>query len=173
MAKFNKKTKQKIIDAYLNDTGRNAFVPEEFVTWLADKPSHIAYKAFHGQDEHLLWQAKLQLARQFVSGLRIVVKETIVPSEVQNIEVVETPVDRSVEYPAMISRTSTRRKGGGYDFFDPDSKHDHEELRKQAGIALAAWLNRFRGCAEHINLDLTPVEELVHALRDDKPIAAE
>ena len=108
-----------------------------------------------------------------MSGLRIVVKERIVPSEVQNIEVVETPVDRSVEYPAMISRTSTRRKGGGYDFFDPDSEHDHEELRKQAGISLAAWLNRFRGCAEHINLDLTPVEELVHALRDDKSIAAE
>jgi len=171
MAKFNKKTKQKIIDTYLNDTGRNAFVPEEFVTWLADKPNHIAYKAFHGQDEHLLWQAKLQLARQFVSGLRIVVKETVVPSEVQNIEVIERTVSR--EYPAMISRTSTRREGGGYDFFDPENQHDHEELRKQAGIALAAWLNRFRGCAEHMDLDLTPVEELVHALRDDKSIAAE
>jgi hypothetical protein len=169
LAKFNKKTKQKIIDAYLNDTGRNAFVPEEFVTWLADKPNHIAYKAFHGQDEHLLWQAKLQLARQFVSGLRIVVKETVVPSTVQEIEVVE----RTVEYPAMISPTNTRKQGGGYISFDPESPQAQAELRKQAGIALAGWLDRFRGCADHIDLDLSPIEDIVRVLRDDKAIAAE
>jgi len=41
-------------------------------------------------------------------------------------------------------------------------------LRRQAGTSLAAWLERFRGCAEHIGLDMTPLEDIVHTLRDDK-----
>jgi hypothetical protein len=164
MSRFNKKTKQKIIDDYLNASGRNSFVAEEFVTWLQDKPDHVAYKAFHGQDEHLLWQAKLQLARQFVSGLRIVVKEEIVHSKSREIKV--------TEYPAMISPLPTRWQGGGYVAFDPDSEVSQAELRKQAGVSLAAWLNRFRGCAENIGVDLTPIEDIVRTLRDDEEIAA-
>ena len=35
-------------------------------------------------------------------------------------------------------------------------------------MALAAWLERFRGAAENIGLDMTPVEQMVHILRDDK-----
>jgi hypothetical protein len=162
MAKFSKKTKQKIIDDYLNDTGKNSFVAEEFVTWLQDKPDHVAYNAFHGQDDHLLWQAKLQLARQFVSGLRIVVKSEVVESEVRSIKV--------TEYPAMISPTTTRRQGGGYVAFDPESAQSQAELRKQAGVALAAWLDRYRGCAEHIGVDLTSIENIVLVLRDDASI---
>lgn len=169
MAKFNKKTKQKIIDDYLNATGRNSFVPEEFVTWLADKPDHVAYKAFHGQDEHLLWQAKLQLARQFVSGLRIVVREEVVTNSSRSIDVVE----RTVEYPAMISPTQSRKQGGGYVSFDPQSPQAQAELRKQAGIALAGWLDRFRGCAEHAGVDLSHIEDTIRVLRDDAAVAAE
>jgi len=45
-------------------------------------------------------------------------------------------------------------------------------LRKQAGVSLAAWLNRFRGCAENIGVDLTPIEDIVRTLRDDEEIAA-
>lgn len=168
LARFNKKTKQKIIDAYLNDTGRNVFVPEEFVLWLEDKPNHIAYKAFHGQDDHLLWQAKLQLARQFVSGLRIVVKEEVIERKTKTIQV------KTTEYPAMISPVQTRKTGtGGYISFDPESPQSQAELRKQAGIALAAWLDRFRGCAEHVGMDLTHIEDTVRVLRDDAAIAAE
>ena len=42
------------------------------------------------------------------------------------------------------------------------------ELRRQAGVALAAWLERFRGAAENVGLDMTPLEKMVHVLRDDK-----
>ena len=45
--------------------------------------------------------------------------------------------------------------------------YKRQELRKQAGVQLAAWLNRYRGAAENIGLDLTPVENLVKVLRDE------
>ena len=161
MGNFARKTRQRIILGYLADTGRNMFVPEEFVTWLLDHPEHEMYKAFHGRDDELLWQAKLDLARQLASGLRIVVKQ----EEVQQSEVVSIKV---AEYPAYISPVAQRKEGGGYEPFDPDDEASQEELRRQAGVALAAWLNRFRGSAEHIGLDMTPIENIVRILRDDK-----
>jgi hypothetical protein len=69
---------------------------------------------------------------------------------------------------AYISPVSKRRDGGGYEPFDPTDANSQAELRRQAGTSLAAWLERFRGCAEHIGLDMTPLENIVHTLRDDK-----
>ena len=161
MGNFARKTRQRIILGYLADTGRNMFVPEEFVTWLLDHHEHEMYKAFHGRDDELLRQAKLDLARQLASGLRIVVKQ----EEVQQSDVVSIKV---AEYPAYISPVAQRKEGGGYEPFDPDDERSQEELRRQAGVALAAWLNRFRGSAEHIGLDMTPIENIVRILRDDK-----
>ena len=34
--RFTKKDRQNIIDDYLNQTGRNSYVPSEFVDWLRD-----------------------------------------------------------------------------------------------------------------------------------------
>lgn len=165
MAYFSKKTKQRIIDDYLNVTGNNMFVPDEFVVWLADHPEHEAYHAFHGRDEELLHAAKLDLARRFASGLRIVAKTEVIESEVRRVKV--------TEYPAYISPVTTRRQGGGYEPFNPDSEESQAELRHQAGVQLAAWLNRYRGAAEHIGLDMTPIERMAETLRDDQVEAAE
>tara|TARA_R100000654_G_scaffold61050_1_gene87921 strand:- start:746 stop:1246 length:501 start_codon:yes stop_codon:yes gene_type:complete len=160
MSKFNKKTRQKMVDDYLNDTGRNTFKADEFVLWLETQPDHPAYAAFHGRDDELLWQAKLNLARQLASGLRIVVKSEIIESA--------TPSFKVTEYPAYISPVASRKLGGGYQAFDPDDPKSQEELRKQAGVYLAGWLSRYRGCAEHIGVDLKPIEDIVRVLRDDK-----
>ena len=43
MAYFSKKTKQRIIDDYMAKTGKNMYVPQEFIDWLADHPDHEAY----------------------------------------------------------------------------------------------------------------------------------
>jgi len=162
MSKFNKKTRQKIVDDYLNDTGKNTFKADEFVLWLETQPDHPAYNAFHGRDDELLWQAKLNLARQLASGLRIIVKSEVIESEMPSIKV--------TEYPAYISPVANRKLGGGYEAFDPDSSKSQEELRRQAGVYLAGWLNRYRGCAEHINVNLKPIEDIVRLLRDDKTV---
>jgi len=161
MSKFSKKTKQRIIDDYLQTTGANMFVPSEFVDWLAGEPEHEAYQAFYGIDDvEAARQHRIQLARQMASGLRIVAKTETVESSVVSIKV--------TEYPAYISPVSKRRGGGGYEPFDPTDEVAQAELRRQAGVSLAAWLERFRGAAENYGVDVTPVEEIVRVLRDDK-----
>lgn len=161
MAYFSKKTKQRIIDDYLHSTGKNTYVPEEFVDWLADQPEHEAYKAFYGMDDaEAARQWRIDMARNMASGLRIVAKTEVIESEARSIKV--------TEYPAFISPVAKRKDGGGYEPFDPNDEEAQAELRRQAGTALAAWLDRFRGAAEHIGLDMTPLETMVHVLRDDK-----
>ena len=162
MSNFAKKTKQRIIDEYLQITGLNIYKPDEFVDWLATQPEHELYDAFYGMDDSVAarnW--RIDKARQMASGLRIVVKqEDVKKSDVISIKV--------TEYPAYISPVATRKSGGGYEPFDPDDEDAQYELRKQAGVTLAAWLNRYRGSAENIGLDLTSVEYIVRVLRDDR-----
>lgn len=166
MSNFARKTRHRIITQYLSDTGKNIYVPEEFVDWLANKPEHEMYDAFYGTDDATAArQWRIDLARRLASGLRIVVKQ----EEVQQSSVVSIKV---AEYPAYISPVSNRKEGGGYEPFDPNDETSQEELRRQAGVALAAWLNRFRGSAEHIGLDMTPIEDIVRILRDDRDEAA-
>jgi hypothetical protein len=161
MANFSKKTKQRIIDDYLQKTGANMFVPTDFVDWLSTQPEHEAYPAFYGMDDaEAARQHRIHMARQLASGLRIVAKTEDVEGSVVSIRV--------TEYPAYISPISKRRDGGGYEPFDPSDDNAQAELRRQAGSSLAAWLARFRGCAENVGLDMTPLESIVHVLRDDK-----
>lgn len=161
MANFSKKTKQRIIDDYLQNTGANMFVPSEFVDWLAGQPEHEAYEAFYGMDDYeAARQYRIEMARRLASGLRIVARTETVESDVVSIKV--------TEYPAYISPVARRKDGGGYEPFDPDNEAAQAELRRQAGVALAAWLQRFRGCAENVGLDMTPLEEMAVILRDEK-----
>ena len=74
----------------------------------------------------------------------------------------------TIEYPAYISPVANRKEGGGYEPFDPESEEAQAELRRQAGVSLAAWLNRYRGCTENIGMDVGYVEEMVRILRDEK-----
>lgn len=162
MGNFARKTKQRIIDEYLQATGLNIFKADEFVDWLATQPEHEMYDAFYGIDDSTAarnW--RIDMARRMASGLRIVVKQ----EEVQQSEVVSIKV---AEYPAYISPVAKRKEGGGYERFDPKDEASQEELRRQAGVWLAGWLNRYRGAAEHIGLDMTPIEDIVRILRDDK-----
>tara|TARA_B100000212_G_scaffold311664_1_gene263502 strand:+ start:171 stop:674 length:504 start_codon:yes stop_codon:yes gene_type:complete len=160
MSNFAKKTKQRIIDDYLQTTGLNIFKPDEFVDWLATQPEHELYDAFYGMDDSVAarnW--RIDKARQMASGLRIVVEQT---------HIEQSDKVLTIEYPAYISPVATRKSGGGYEPFDPDDEDAQYELRKQAGVTLAAWLNRYRGSAENIGLDLTSVEYIVRVLRDDR-----
>ena len=160
MAYFSKKTKQRIIDDYLQPRQARTCLSRRssLIGWLIIlimKPTRLS-----GRDDELLNEAKLDLARRFASGLRIVAKTEVIESEVRRIKV--------TEYPAYISPVTTRRQGGGYEPFDPESEESQAELRRQAGVQLAAWLNRYRGAAEHIGLDMTPIEEMAMILRDEK-----
>jgi hypothetical protein len=150
---------QRIIDDYLAASGRNMFHPAEFVDWLGGQPDHEAYEWFYGmEDQEAARQWRIQMARQMASGLRIVVQESDPEDQVVSISV--------REYPTFISPVSLRKKGGGYERFDPDSEDSQRELRRQAATALATWLGRYRGCAENFGLNLTPIEEIAEVLRE-------
>ena len=159
MSSFNKKTKQRIIDDYLQNTGANMFVPADFVDWLATQPEHEAYPAFYGMDDaEAARQHRIQLARQMASGLRIVVQESDPQDQVVSLTV--------REYPTFISPVKLRKSGGGYERFDPESEDSQRELRRQAATALASWLSRYRGCVENFGCDVSYIEELAQTLRE-------
>ena len=91
MSNFARKTKQRIIDEYLQATGLNIFKADEFVDWLANQPEHEMYSAFYGTDDATAArQWRIDMARRMASGLRIVVKqEEVQQSEVVSIKVAE------------------------------------------------------------------------------------
>lgn len=163
--KFNAKTRQRIVDEYLNATGQNAFRPASFVAWLADKPEHPAYRAFFAlTNEDAASAYRINLARQFVSGLRITVTTETVDSDDRTIRVETT-------FPAMFSPMGGRRSGGGYVPFVSDDADAMEELQTQAGIALRAWAARYSGCAGAAGADLAGIRATVALLCRETALA--
>jgi hypothetical protein len=149
---FTKADKQRIIDDYLGQSGRNLFVPGEFVDWLADHPDHECHEWFFGKtDAEAAREYRIGLARRMASGLRIVAHT----DEAKTANVVSVTVR---EFPAYVSPVASRRVGGGYQPFDPDDAGDMAELRRQGAVAMRSWLERYRGA--FADRDLTALEEI-------------
>ena len=166
---WNKDERQEIVDNYLTETRRNMFKVDEFTEWLEDKPDHPCYERFFGSgDKEAARQYRMGLARQLISGLRIQVH--IPPVEKVDISKLATAI--SYEAPAFISPMSSRRTGGGYVPYDPESEESRSELRRQAAADLARWLNRYRGCVEAHGVSVQPIEEIATQLRGDEEEAA-
>lgn len=156
---FKTKDRQRIIDGYLADTGRNMFNAAEFVDWLAGQTEHEAYPLFYGMtDEDAARQHRISLARRMASGLRIVARQE---STTANVVSVTTR-----EYPAYLSPVASRRGGGGYEPLDPNDEVQIAELRRQGAASLRGWLARYRGAFEHAGIDMSGIEE-VAASQDD------
>jgi len=159
---FKSKDRQRIIDAYLAESGENMFLPAAFVDWLADKPDHEMYGAFYGlTDGEAARKYRIEMARQMASGLRIVVADQPTKSSVVQI------ITR--EYPAYISPVASRKSGGGYQTLDPHDKEMLAELRRQGASALRGWLGRYRGAFELVGVDLSSVEKI--AASEDVSVA--
>ncbi len=161
MSNFAKKDRQRIIDGYLAETGRNMFSASEFIDWLGDQPDHEAYPWFYGMDdEAAAREYRIALARRMASGLRIVAKVSETPDEAQVVQF------STREYPAYVSPVAGRKNGGGYQRFDPDDDEAMMELQSQGAQALRSWLERYRGAAEAAGADVTAIEEIAAALSD-------
>ena len=157
---LTKQDRQRIIDDYLSKSGRNMFVPAEFVDWLQGKPDHEAYEAFFGTtDAVAAREYRTQMARKMASGLRIVARQ----EEARKATVVSISVR---EYPAFVSPMAGRKSGGGYEPFDPDNAAHLAELVEQGRASLRGWLARYRGAFEEAGVDLSGIEKIAIADRD-------
>jgi len=133
---FTKDTRQRIINEYLNDTGRNMYIPADFVEYIQERPEHEAYAFIFGKtDKEAAHQYRVDLARDFARGLRIKVEVQETKSKVSSVKV--------REYPSFISPVENRREGGGYQAFDPNSPEMRAELMRQGITSLTAWIERF------------------------------
>ena len=161
MAGFPKKERQAIINDYLHASGRNQFVPAEFLDWLRDKPDHKAHSIFYGMsDEEAADAHRLNLVRQWVSGLRITVQtKTSKPVAVGRVKVNE------VELPAMISPVAKRKSGGGYVAVDPSDDDTMTELAAQAAADLERWVERYGGAASLLKVNTAPIKQIARSLR--------
>lgn len=156
MSGFTQQRRQRIIDDYLAKTGRNTFRPGEFIDWLADKPDHEAYAAFYAIDDAEAARAyRIELARRFVSGLRIVVTENVTESSVQSIKV-------TGDAPRFISPLSARQDGGGYVAYDPTDATKVQAFRQEAAAALNAWRKRYASVLDKREADT--LADLVSAM---------
>lgn len=159
MAGFSKAERQKIIDDYLAESGKNAFHPGEFIDWLQDRPDHVAHPWFFSKDDaEAAREYRIALARGMASGLRIVARVD---------EGGSTPRSLSVsvrEFPAMISPVAGRKAGGGYVAYEPEDADLSAELRRQGAQSLRSWIMRYRGVCEQGGLDVSPIEEIAASL---------
>lgn len=167
MAGFTAKDRQRIIDAYLADSGANLFVPAEFVDWLSERRDHEAYGWFFGQgDEAAAREHRIFMARQMANGLRITASVSAAPAKGQVVIVTVR------EFPALVSPVAGRHQGGGYQAFDVNDPAIVAELRRQGATALLGWLARYRGVMEMTGVDLAPIEQIAASIDDRVALSA-
>lgn len=158
--------RQRIVDEYLNATGRNQFVPAEFLDWLEPQEGHRAWRLFFGKDdEEAAREYRISLARSFVAGLRIsIVVSEVMASRADHMRLaISEPV--RVRLPAFVSPLATRETGGGYIPIDADDGSALRELYEQGANDLARWIERYEGTARLAGADVAPLASVVGALK--------
>lgn len=165
MANFDRSYRQKIIDEFLNATGRNAFVPDEFLQWLKERPDHRAYSLFYAKSDGDAAAAyRMSLVRNFVSGLRISVRVSVAPAVATDIDVqVSETSALSVRIPAFMSPMGNRRSGGGYYPTDPSDPAVIRELARQAANDLRRVIERHEGVAALASVDIAALHNMAAA----------
>lgn len=153
---MSNKWKQKVIDDYLASSGRNQFVPAEFLGWLKEQPEHECYEVFFGiSDAEAAFAYREDLVRRWVSGLRIVVKHE--DAHVKNVGTIEVS---EYSLPLAHSPVENRRDGGGYVRTDPNDPEHLAELARQGAVALASWIERYRGTANLLGIEVEGLEQV-------------
>jgi hypothetical protein len=158
---------QRVINEYGAATGRDVFLPGEFVDWIEGQPDHEAYPIFFGRDDATMArERRIDIARRMASGLRITVK-SVAAERRSIIHVVERT------FPMMVSPLDGRRGGGGYVQVDPSDAASMAELRRQGAQSLSSWLERYGGAFRAAGYDLSVIEELAGERRAPVAVAAE
>ena len=167
--RFGKKDRQEIINDYLNKTGRNSYVPAEFVEWIQGQPNHPVYKLFVFEDDaKMALKQRIQIARQFATGCKITIKYK--PVQSQSIDVdsgISIPEPKVLKFPTYISPIDNRAQGGGYQKFDVNNPDTVAELCRQASRELNSWIKRHQGICTLKNIDIESLSEVADSLESE------
>lgn len=142
MNRITKKQRLHLVKAYLADTGRDTYVPAEFLAWLEPQTDHPLWHRFYGTDDaRLADRWRLQEARRLVSDLRITVRIDR-PHTVSTAGIV--PLYET--FPAFVAPVDHRVNGGGFHRISaPPTAADLDMMAQEAATTLSAWLRRYRG----------------------------
>jgi len=153
---------QEALDDYLEQTGLEKVVAEDFRDWLAERPDHPLYERFLGeaqQDAARKWEVhKIRMA---ISGLRITVRQ--VEAKRHNVGGIAVK-----HYPAFHSPVPERQSGGGYVRTRPELKSSIANLRAEGLMELRGWLDRY-GDAFGADADL--IREMLELFSEAKEVA--
>ena len=161
--KLNKETKQQIIDEYLADTGRNVFIPREFLEYLQDKPDHNAHASFYNVSEaELAMQAREDIARKWARGLRLTLTIEVKHPD-PKISVVNIV---QVEAPRLFSPMQGRSNGGGYVVLDAHDTTQQQQFKNEAANALRSFLRRYGLPLAQSGVDQSRITTIIAALEN-------
>lgn len=161
--KLNKETKQQIIDEYLADTGRNVFIPREFIEYLQDKPDHNAHASFYNVSEaELAMQAREDIARKWARGLRLTLTIEVKHPDpkVSVVNIVQ------VEAPRLFSPMQGRSNGGGYVVLDAHDTTQQQQFKNEAANALRSFLRRYGLPLAQSGVDQSRITTIIAALEN-------
>jgi hypothetical protein len=162
---MNRSYRQKVLQEYLNSTGRNTFQPAEFLAWLEPQPEHRVWHVFFGKnDADAAREYRIGLVRSFISGLRV--RYTVTEFDAKGAEHIRLAVAEPtvIQLPAYVSPANRRRDGGGYVATDVNDSTSMAELFQQGADDLSRWLERYGGAARLAGADVTAVAALVGTL---------
>jgi len=161
--KLNKETKQQIIDEYLAETGRNVFIPREFLEYLQDKPEHDAHASFYNVSEaELAMQAREEIARKWARGLRLTLTIEVKHPDpkVSVVNIVQ------VEAPRLFSPMQDRSNGGGYVVLDAHDTTQQQQFKNEAANALRSFLRRYGLPLAQSGVDQSRITTIIAALEN-------
>ena len=166
--RFGKKDRQEIINDYLNKTGRNSYVPAEFVEWIQVQPNHPVYKLFVFEDDaKMALKQRIQIARQLATGCKITIKYKPVQSQsIDADSAISIPEPKVLKFPTYISPIDNRAQGGGYQKFDLDNPDTVAELCRQACRELRAWVKRHEGICVIKGIEIEKLKEVADSLEE-------
>lgn len=129
---IDREQRQRLIESYARDNG-GKFDPAGFVLQVREQGrNHPAYEWFQWDDNAAAEQWRVEQARRFATGLKVIFEVKAVGGK-----------SVRVKAPAILSPVEDRSEGGGYYVTDLKQEDHLAELRKQALRDLKSWAHRY------------------------------
>jgi hypothetical protein len=158
MRQFTRKDREAILHAFVVRHG-GAFDPAAFVDEVeAAGDAHPAYRWFEWDTEAAARQHRLEQARAFARGIKVVFRVEDIGGGTIRV--------RELMVPFLISPIDGRRDGGGYVETAAGGGLHLAEYCRQAARDLEAWARRYESAVVSSGSSLREVEQLIARLQD-------